>query len=618
MSFYCAVFPPYPPPMRPFFVLLVFALPPFAAAQPAAHPFTFSSVRSDLPDTRFALAAWADVDGDGDLDLFLAGLERGAGDGSLVPRAHLFRNDGAAADANAPGGRRPRFTDTAAGLAGLAYGQAAWGDFDRDGDLDLVVTGSATLGPPYTPRTVLYRNEAGTLAETAIALPQLHSGTVDWADVDGDGDLDLLVTGTRDAEAPYRGETHLLRNTDGRFDEIETALPGLVFGDITWHDLTGDGRPDVFLTGLTPGGVETRLYHDENGAYALQFAQRGVLFGQTDAAPSADGQPRRVVTGARPGPRYFEGSTETTLYADLPQLYGGGVSLGDLDGDGDLDVSLSGRPALYRNNQHVVFEAKDWGGLVEKNLLFGTIGGPLQFVDYDADGDLDLFAAGDTTRLYRNERPLPLGLPDTPFFPEGLSAEPAPGGVLLRWEPSARAGVSYDVWVGTAPGQADRAAPPALLASGQRLLPAGGAIGAEAQASLHLPPGRYYWGVQAISGERVGSAFAMGAPFTVGAATGVGAEASTALGLAPPRPSPFGDQTHLTYSLPAATTVTLAVYDVQGRRVRLLAGGSQPAGTHTLAWPGDDDAGHPLASGLYLLRLETPRAHLVRTVLIAR
>jgi flagellar hook assembly protein FlgD len=75
------------------------------------------------------------------------------------------------------------------------------------------------------------------------------------------------------------------------------------------------------------------------------------------------------------------------------------------------------------------------------------------------------------------------------------------------------------------------------------------------------------------------------------------------LALAPAAPNPFRSVTRLRYTLPAAGRVGLTVFDVRGRQVRALRSEVEPAGAHTAEWDGRDDAGHPVASGPYFLRL---------------
>ena len=78
------------------------------------------------------------------------------------------------------------------------------------------------------------------------------------------------------------------------------------------------------------------------------------------------------------------------------------------------------------------------------------------------------------------------------------------------------------------------------------------------------------------------------------------------------------DKARIRYSLPAAAHARLEVFDTAGRRVRVLHDGPAQAGPHMEPFPLDDGSGHPLASGLYLLRLETAGRSLTRRIAVVR
>ena len=83
-------------------------------------------------------------------------------------------------------------------------------------------------------------------------------------------------------------------------------------------------------------------------------------------------------------------------------------------------------------------------------------------------------------------------------------------------------------------------------------------------------------------------------------------------------PSPFNESTRVRYTLPRAATVSLRVLDVLGKPVRVLARGQQAAGEHTVCWDGRDDAGQPLPSDIYLIRLEAGGQVATRKVVLVR
>lgn len=100
----------------------------------------------------------------------------------------------------------------------------------------------------------------------------------------------------------------------------------------------------------------------------------------------------------------------------------------------------------------------------------------------------------------------------------------------------------------------------------------------------------------------------------VGLTVDVGGEAPPPGGVLGSAPNPFRGATRLALSLPAHEAVTLALYDVSGRRVRRLFEGEAPGGETEIEWDGRDDLGIPAAPGLYFARLERAREgpHVVR------
>jgi hypothetical protein len=93
--------------------------------------------------------------------------------------------------------------------------------------------------------------------------------------------------------------------------------------------------------------------------------------------------------------------------------------------------------------------------------------------------------------------------------------------------------------------------------------------------------------------------------FTTSSTVGVDDPTITEIALAPITPNPAKNGTHLGFALPRATPIKLSVLDLQGREVAVLANGRFEAGRHSMEWDGRTRAGL-LASGLYLVRLQTP------------
>ena len=106
-----------------------------------------------------------------------------------------------------------------------------------------------------------------------------------------------------------------------------------------------------------------------------------------------------------------------------------------------------------------------------------------------------------------------------------------------------------------------------------------------------------------------------------GGATNTATAAEIEAALAPflaSYPNPFHDRATITFDVGEAGPVTLAIYDVRGRRVRTLLDGALPAGPHRAAWDGRDDAGRAVASGLYVYRLRVGEAVVSRQAIRLR
>ena len=175
-------------------------------------------------------ATWADSDNDGDLDCYVANWYN--------TKNLFYNNTGVGA-----------FTQTqnAIETSGGYCETASWGDYDNDGLLDLYVTRSG--GTIATNKNLLFHNEGGNaftkvLTGTPVT-DAFISRSVNWTDIDSDGDLDLFVTNENDQNE------NLYRNDGaGVFTKL-TNGPLLNDGGKTmsssWGDYDNDGDLDVFL-----------------------------------------------------------------------------------------------------------------------------------------------------------------------------------------------------------------------------------------------------------------------------------------------------------------------------------------------------------------------------------
>jgi FG-GAP-like repeat len=260
--------------------------------------WTFTDTGAAIDPTLHAQSAWADDDGDEDLDLFLTNI-----------------------DVYTETGFVKRFENTDTGFAGedllgikVEYGLADWGDYDADGDLDILVAGNIQE-EDETFDTVLrtYRNDGGTFTPTTWADDNggdwldIHAAT--WADYDSDGDMDMLVTGSfvHPTESKIVGKSEIYGNEGGTFTPLGVQLPAPISsigrgGAFTWFDLDNDLDLDYLVAGAyyVPDGnglveAQINLYENEaDESNAGPTAPSGLDVGGTadglalDWAPASD------------------------------------------------------------------------------------------------------------------------------------------------------------------------------------------------------------------------------------------------------------------------------------------------------------------------------------------
>jgi hypothetical protein len=280
------------------------------------------------------------------------------------------------------------FTEVSATAGAKPGGRMAWGDFDDDGDADLLVNGRQ-----------LYRNEGdGTFVDISATagLQELavHGGL--WGDMDNDGHLDLFLYGKREAVARGLG--------DGTFEVLGDAVPREAANRdfpteaAAWVDLDQDGLLDAYTA-----SYET-VQKDANGQDVL-----GVC--DIDKVWHNQGDGTFVDVGLAWG---FRGSDE-----DASGMCGRTVAPLDWDQDGDVDVFVGNYrldPNFFFRNESpaaAVTDIATWNetiGTMVQGAYGHTIGAG--WADADGDGDFDLFLANlahprfitfsDRSRLYQN------------------------------------------------------------------------------------------------------------------------------------------------------------------------------------------------------------------------
>jgi pectin methylesterase-like acyl-CoA thioesterase len=199
-------------------------------------------------------AQWGDYDNDGDLDILLAGYYNS-------PQTKIFINTNGV------------FSADDAVLPGVLNGSVSWTDYDTDGDLDIFIMGSS---PVNGIMSTLYKNNNGEFVDQNPGFTGAYYGSADWGDYDSDGDPDLLLTGIASINDILQPVSLLYRNDvsdGGGFTDTNTGFQGIIYGNATWGDFDNDGDLDILMAGTRTFGVDnepfTAIYLNENNEFAM-------------------------------------------------------------------------------------------------------------------------------------------------------------------------------------------------------------------------------------------------------------------------------------------------------------------------------------------------------------
>lgn len=328
-------------------------------------PLTTPASPSCVSTEATASLSAADFDNDGDLDLALGRFQ--SKDIQIVEY-----------DGTTPW---PSVATVAGSLAHIPY-DLSWGDYDRDGWLDLAAAF------PFEQEARIYRNIAGVSFAPPIVIPTSSFFTplaVDWADWNGDGRLDLAV-----AELPPR-----IYQYDGANFTVLTSLPALTgrIQSIRGIDLDNDADLDLALANqfgpsqafeTNASFLSPTLTIVDPGA-----AAQSVAWGDADGDGDLD-----LLFGADSESRLYDYNHATGNFESPPQTIGTGgqaVAFGDVDGDSHLDIAMANASEyeIYQNDGTGTGWSSIWSyasSASSKSLAWGYV---------NTDNGLDLLVGND-------------------------------------------------------------------------------------------------------------------------------------------------------------------------------------------------------------------------------
>jgi hypothetical protein len=551
---------------------------PARAEMPLESTPCWQSIPSDHWDSG---GAWGDIDGDGWLDMVVAG-------GNDIAQRHIviFHNQG---DGTLP--LAPTWSSTQSEY----HGHVDIGDIDGDRLPDVAVAvllGPGGYGDPGWVKVHL-NDGAGAFSATPdwVSSDRFYVFGVALADADGDGDLDLACACGDDYEN-HPERQRIYYNQDGTLESLpswQSDELGISY-DVHWGDVEGDGDLDLAFCGSS---TPMRVYRNDQTAGGgivtaaswenADLPQCGIAtaFGDWDG----DGFPELAVADNYnfcPGGRFKVYASDQGLLASVPAWssaddgWGSHVSWIDLDLDGDLDLATGrwyGACRIYENTGGSLGEQPIWSSAtssVVENMFWG---------DVDNDGlrsDGLSAASGDGMRTH-----YPLGQ-----GPVREVDEVRVDGVVLP--PSAYAVHRAGGWVSIAP-------PPPPGTSNVEI---------RYTYSTDLDLGVTNWDD--------GSGNYLFRNVSVAAVPELD-EAMIAVRVVP---NPMIHRTGIRYRGAGVDHARLSITAVSGRRVRVLHDGPIPAGLVTWEWDRRNQRGRRVAAGVYFMQLTAGELSVTRRIVV--
>lgn len=468
-----------------FLILFSFFLVTFSVSGQA-----FVDINANLTNVSESSAKWGDFDNDQDMDIIISGE---TSTGSIITEIYENTNG--------------TFSYVDMNLSGMKKGSLAWGDYDNDGDLDLLVCGNTEL-----QQTLIYNNNEGAFNAIESNIEYAGDyGTASWTDHDNDGDLDVFITGNWSSKLYKNEGLNAFIATDDEF-----AM--LISSRSSWTDYDYDGDLDLLLTGDTGGGMELYLYINQGEYFEEQaLPNMGLSAGSVEWGDyDSDGDQDILIMGfnnnIEPYATIYQNNGNLVFsdtYAGLPPVALGNATWGDFDNDGDLDVAITGKLAgcgvfaasIYENVGNSIFNDINTG-------LTSAERSYISWGDFDNDTDLDIiltgssYTGGSFTKIYRNDISLPNIFPEAP---QNLSIHFEEQNAVLSWEKAFDAqtpqdALSYNIRIGTSPLDVNSLSPMSDVSTGYRLIPS---MGNTSQTNFWKIEGLdedvvYYWSVQTV------------------------------------------------------------------------------------------------------------------------
>ena len=470
----------------------------------------------NVPPLRFSSVAWGDYDRDGDQDMAIMG--RGIQEGVIT---RLYDNEDGVFVNNNPDAFDSRYD-----------GDLIWVDYNKDGYIDLIVSG---LDNNDNPATTIYENQAGTFVpSTDLFLPNLFGTSMDSGDLDNDGDIDFVINGLEIVNGVntwrkyiyLREGNTLVKEED--FNNQFNSDNGVKNGSVIIADNQFDGDLDIIIVGENGSKNKINTLIDsnpcqncDNNITNLNFSSTALFgnyiyyMGQRNNDDNDDGNIKIYR-------RSLLSNSEQEL-SGIDGLIKGSIAVADYNNDGKPDMLLTGENEDAESITKLYDGLNDGSSFRENTEvdLLGLRNSTAKWVDYDVDGDLDLFISGTSdegefTKLYRTD--LLNKINTSSSVVTGLNFEDLGyGKVKLSWDApndDFSSNLGYIIRLATSEGGSEISNTESNLETGQRLITKSPVIYNNSYETL-LNPGIYYWSIQSVDDGLKGSQFSEENSFTL-------------------------------------------------------------------------------------------------------